>query len=181
MNAAAILIFIISVLIICVLLLVIVYLVTKNSDSDSSSSDDENGTGTSDATDDTVDDTVDETVYDLLNSDDSALSDEVKSSMFPYLLYGCAKRMSAEGDITYSTSSSGLKASSSNYTIQYDIDSDYNITFYLKWKGNSQTFTYYGGYYSQLAFPGVLYDDAKDLYDTIVDAGLVTYAKEAIC
>lgn len=174
----------------------IVYLVTKDSES-SLANDDENGTGTSnvtdnatdnvtddttdDATDDVTDDTTDDTVYDLLNSNDSALSDEVKSTMFPYLLYGCAKRMSAEGDVNYTTSSSGLKASSSNYTIQYDIDSNYNITFYLKWKNNSQTFTYYGGFYSQLAFPGVLYDDAKDLYDTIVDAGLVTYAKDAIC
>ena len=181
MNAPAIFIFLISVLIICALLLVIVYLATKNSES-SSANDDENGTGTSDTTDDTDDDTSDDTVYNLLNSDDSALSDEVKSSMFPYLFYGCAKRMSAEGNVNYTKLSSGLKASSSNYTIQYDIDSNDNITFYLKWKNNSQTFTYDGGDLSTIALvDSAIYDDAKDLYNAIIEETLVKYVKNAIC
>ena len=170
MNAAAILIFIVSAFIICVLLLVIVYLATRDNDSDSSSSDDDS---TSTDTDDTV--------YDLLNSDQSGFSDDVKSSMFPYLLYGVVSCMSDEGGIEYSSTKSTLKAYSSNYALQYTINSDDTITFVLKWKGKSQTFTYNDDAVSFLHASSYALDEtAESTYNSIVEGVLLPYAKASL-
>lgn len=190
MNAAAILIFIISVLIICVLLLVIVYLVTKDSDSDSSSSDDDSTLKGSDdtsddASDNNSDDTSDDgTIIDLFGSD-NYFSADVKKTVFPYLLYGVIQCMENEGGVDYSTTSTNLKAHSSNYTLQYTINSDNTLTFVLKWKGKSQTFTYNDsdsfGISSFHALARLNYDTDEEIYDYMVDDLIKGLAKDAIC